>query len=75
MIWQKIHYIHSNPVKARIVRSAKEYQWSSFRAFYSKGNEPIEVDHDWWWPDDAEKLSEAMKELGWHTYWKRNEEG
>ena len=34
MIRQKINYIHSNPVKARLVKSAKEYQWSSFRSFY-----------------------------------------
>ncbi len=34
MIWQKIHYIHGNPVKARLVTSTKDYPWSSFRAFY-----------------------------------------
>jgi len=34
MIWQKIHYIHANPVKARLVASAKDYPWTSFRAFY-----------------------------------------
>ena len=67
MIWQKINYIHANPVKAGIA-SAKEYQWSSFHAFYSGGKEPLTVDHDWWWPEDSEKLSRAMKELGWRTY-------
>jgi putative transposase len=71
MIRQKIDYIHKNPVKAGIVRSARDYQWSSFRSYYSQGDEPLEVDHDWWWPEDGEKLSKAMKELGWHTYWKR----
>jgi hypothetical protein len=64
MIWQKINYIHANPVKAGLVKSAKEYYWSSFRSFYSQGDEPLAVDHDWWWPDDSEKLSKAMKELG-----------
>jgi putative transposase len=71
MIWQKINYIHSNPVKAKIVNSAKDYQWSSFRSFYLQGDESLAVDHDWWWPDDVEKLSKAMKELGWYSYWKR----
>ena len=68
MIWQKINYIHRSPIKAGLVKSAKDYYWSSFRAFYSLGDEPLAIDHDWWWPDDSEKLSEAMKELGWYSY-------
>ncbi|MFN2516308.1 MAG: hypothetical protein ABR556_08835 [Pyrinomonadaceae bacterium] len=72
MIWQKINYIHANPVKARLVSSAKDYRWSSFRAFYLGSGEPLRVDHAWWWVDDSEKLSKAMKELGWRTYEKRN---
>ena len=74
MIWQKINYIHSNPVKAGLVKSARDYYWSSFRSFYCQGDEPLAVDHDWWWPDDSEKLSKAMKELGWYSYWKRKGE-
>ena len=74
MINQKIDYIHANPVKAKLVKSARDYYWSSFCSFYSQGDEPLAVDHDWWWPDDSEKLSKAMKELGWHSYWKRDEE-
>ena len=38
MIWQKINYIHANPVKAGLVRSAKDYYWSGFRSFYSQGD-------------------------------------
>ena len=64
MIWQKINYIHANPVKARLVDSAKDYQWSSFRAFYFGSEEPLPVDQDWWWPDDSEKLSKAARQLG-----------
>ena len=67
MIQQKINYIHANPVKARLVASAKDYKWSSFRAFYLNSSEPIPVDHEWWWPDDSEKLSRAMKERGQAT--------
>ena len=73
MIWQKIHYIHANPVRAGLVASAKDYPWTSFRAFYFNSGEPLSVDHDWWWGDDAEKLSKAMKELGWRSYHKRND--
>ena len=72
MIWQKINYIHANPVKALLVKSAKDYRWSSFQAFHSGSMEPLPVDQEWWWPDDSEKLSNAMKELGWRTYEKRN---
>ena len=65
MIWQKVNYIHANPVKARLVCTAKDYPWTSFRAFYNYSSEPLAVDHDWWWSDDAVKLSKAMKGLGW----------
>jgi len=71
MIWQKINYIHANPVKAKLVKSAKDYRWSSFQAFYSHDEVPLKVDKEWWWKDDSEKLSKAMKELGWRTYHKR----
>ena len=72
MIWQKINYIHANPVKAKLVSSAKDYRWSSFQAFYSGSEKPLKVDQDWWWTDDSKKLSKAMKELGWRSYEKRN---
>ena len=72
MIWQKINYIHANPVKARLVKSARDYRWSSFRAFYSDDTVDLKVDREWWWPEDSEKLSKAVKELGWRTYHKRN---
>ncbi len=55
-----------------LVASGKDYRWSSFRAFHLDSDEPLPVDHDWWWPDDSEKLSKAMKELGWRTYHNRN---
>ena len=71
MIWQKINYIHANPVRAGLVNSAKDYRWSSFGAFYQESSQPLPVDKDWWWPDDSEKLSAAMKKLGWRTYHKR----
>jgi len=37
----------------------------------SQGDEPLAVNHDWWWPEDSEKLSKAMKEMGWYTFEKR----
>lgn len=72
MIWQKINYIHLNPVKARLVKAARDYRWSSFREFYGLQKGPLPLNREWFWPDDAEKLSKAMKELGWRTYHNRN---
>jgi REP element-mobilizing transposase RayT len=72
MIWQKINYIHANPVKAKLVTSAKDYMWSSFGAYYLGSQTPLIVDQYWWWSDDSIKLSKAMKELGWKTYHKRS---
>ena len=74
MIKQKINYIHANPVKARLVKSARDFPWSSFRSYYSIEDWPLKVDREWSWPDDSEKLSKAMKELGWLSYWKRKDD-
>ena len=63
MIWQKIKYIHFNPVKAGLVNSAGDYKWSSFRSFYFREMDvPIEVDREWWWPEDVKKLAVAAKQ-------------
>src|SRR2546423_9068381 len=63
MIWQKINYIHANLVKAGLAKSAKDFRWSSFRAFYLEKDEPLAVDKDWWWPDDVQKLKHAAEGL------------
>lgn len=63
MIWQKINYIHNNPLKAGLVNSAKDYKWTSFRSFYKlEFEELLKVDQDWWFEDDVRKLSVAMAE-------------
>ena len=62
MIWQKINYIHNNPLKEGLVRSAADYCWSSFRSFYFGESDPLKVDKDWWWRDDVQKLARAAAE-------------
>ena len=63
MIKQKINYIHSNPVKAGIVSKAEDHRWTSFRSFYFEEADPLlQVDKDWWWPEDVRKLEIAMAE-------------
>jgi hypothetical protein len=72
MIWQKINYIHANPVKAKLVSSGRDYYSSSFQSFYYGIEIPLKVDQEWWWSDDSERLSKALKELSWRSYEKRN---
>ena len=63
MIWQKINYIHSNPLKAGLVKSTADYQWSSFHDFYGSSAEPVlGVDSQWWWPGDVQKLAQAKSQ-------------
>ena len=62
MIWQNINYVHSNPVKAGLSKSADSYSWSSFRSFYQGEPTRIGIDREWWWPDDVRKLSVSAKE-------------
>lgn len=60
MIWQKINYIHNNPLRAGLVDSAGDYRWSSFRTFYKQESEDLlYVDHDWWFEGDFEKQKDA----------------
>lgn len=49
LIWQKINYIHNNPLKSGLVKSARDYRWSSFRSFFFDESDPIKVDKEWWW--------------------------
>lgn len=61
IIWQKINYIHANPIKGGLVSSAHNYRWSSFRSFYREETDPLlQIDKEWWWPDDVQKLERAM---------------
>ncbi len=63
MIWQKLNYIHANPLKANLVKATGDYRWSSFHAFYKDEIEPfLQVDKDWWWPGDVQKLEKSIDE-------------
>jgi len=62
MIWQKINYIHNNPLRAGLVESASDYRWSSFRSFYHmECDELLAVDDEWFYPEDAERLKELQR--------------
>jgi REP element-mobilizing transposase RayT len=56
LIWQKINYIHTNPIARGLVPTAMDYPYSSYRAMY-EGEGIIQIDRDMWWdefilPDD-----------------------
>ncbi len=49
--WQKINYIHNNPVKARIVDNPSDYVYSSARNYEfgnDKGIMEIDLVAPWW---------------------------
>jgi putative transposase len=53
LIWQKIDYLHNNPIRAGIVQHAGAYPYSSFRAMYQTGDEVlVPIDREFWWEED-----------------------
>lgn len=52
LIYQKMDYIHNNPLKAGLAQHANEYPYSSFNARYgTPGEVIIPVDMEFWWED------------------------
>jgi putative transposase len=47
-LWTAIAYVERNPVRARIVRRAEDYRWSSAVAHVTGGDGPALLDMDWW---------------------------
>jgi hypothetical protein len=44
--------------------SARDYRWTSFRSFYFDESDALfQIDKDWWWPDDVQKLERSMDKL------------
>jgi REP element-mobilizing transposase RayT len=42
-LWEKVEYIHRNPVEAGLVKSP-EWRWSSYREYAEKGTGPVGID-------------------------------
>jgi putative transposase len=42
--WQKLDYIHRNPVEAGLVGNPEKWKWSSYRQIAKKESSPIAVD-------------------------------
>jgi len=51
LIWQKMDYIHNNPIRSGLVQRANEYPYSSFTARYGAGEALIPVDMEFWWDE------------------------
>lgn len=59
--WALLRYIHSNPVKARVVQRAQDYRWSSDH-FYRRGEGPSWLDLDEVLRKFATRRSAAVRE-------------
>ena len=42
--WQKLEYIHRNPVEAGLVMNQEDWEWSSYRHYIKKGEGLITLD-------------------------------
>ena len=45
-VYEKIHYIHKNPVRRGLVNHPEDWLWSSFRAHEKGVEEPISIDKE-----------------------------
>jgi REP-associated tyrosine transposase len=45
-VYEKIHYIHKNPVRRGLVNHPEDWIWSSYRAYEKGIEEPISIDKD-----------------------------
>lgn len=45
-VHEKIHYVHANPVRRRLVERPADWPWSSYRAWHEGASEPIAIDRD-----------------------------
>ena len=42
-LWEKLHYMHANPVEERLARHPREWSWSSW-SFYATGKGLLRID-------------------------------
>jgi putative transposase len=42
--WQKLEYIHCDPIEAGLVSEPEEWRWSSYRQYVKKGEGPVVLD-------------------------------
>jgi hypothetical protein len=45
-VYEKIEYVHANPVRRGLVSKAEDWPWSNCRAWQSGADEPISLDHN-----------------------------
>jgi putative transposase len=44
---EKLHYMHSNPVKRKLVKDPKDWLWSSYRFYFRGEMGPVTLDPQW----------------------------
>jgi putative transposase len=45
-VYEKLDYIHANPVRRGLVEKPEEWQWSSFIAWQTSRNNLVEIDRE-----------------------------
>jgi putative transposase len=70
-LWAAVRYVERNPVRAKLVRSAEQYKWSSARGHCGMDTDPLlaggfppaGVVSNWqeWLQDEDERLSAAVR--------------
>ncbi len=45
-LWEKVQYIHRNPVRRGLAQSPEEWRWSSWNAWQGDADVPLAVDRD-----------------------------
>ena len=45
-VYEKIHYIHANPVRRGLVEKANDWKWSSYHAWQSGKDIPMAIDRE-----------------------------
>ena len=53
LIWQKINYMHANPIRAGLAPTMADYLYSSYRAMYEVEREVlVPIDRNFWWMEE-----------------------
>jgi putative transposase len=45
-VWDKIDYIHANPVRRGLCIHPADWEWSSFRAYECRADRPLRIDFE-----------------------------
>jgi putative transposase len=62
--WEKLEYVHRNPVEAGLAEKQEDWAWSSYRHYLGEGTVPV--------PVDPVGFSSDGEEFLWPAPWRRS---